>query len=310
MIKSNEWRQFEQLVSRIEAMAGPKNAIVKSPDRIRDLVTGTMREVDASIRHRVGTIEVLITIECRKRGRKSDDTWIEQLATKRGKIGAAKTIAVSSTGFSDSAHRTAKMYGIELRTLSEVDASSIEDWFILSGGIAHGVRHAENIECVVFLQCDDGSALDQGLLPPSSWEPVFECEFIQSPFPAVVLWGLIARSNPECFQLLPNDGSSKKIGFKVVCSSIPIFVRGEKGLFRVHHFNIWADVGLQVTLHPLDAGKHHMYSLSNGKHIQHSSFKSDIFGTPLQIDMQHDPDGLKTILWKFPAKKIKKLPDV
>lgn len=97
-----EWRLFEELVARLERAAAPRHATVKSPDRIRDQQTGKLREVDASIKFRTGFEDILITIECRKRKRKADDTWIEQLATKRQKLGAAKTIAVSSSGFSKS----------------------------------------------------------------------------------------------------------------------------------------------------------------------------------------------------------------
>src|SRR5919198_4454749 len=133
MTTTPDWRQFEELVARIEVIASPRAASVRSPDRVRDIVTGQMREVDASIRYRVGTVDILITIECRKRGRRADDTWIEQLATKRAKIGAAKTIAVSAAGFSDSAHRTAAQHGIELRTLSEVTPGDLQSWFLPTG---------------------------------------------------------------------------------------------------------------------------------------------------------------------------------
>jgi hypothetical protein len=126
MKKTAEWREFEELVARIERTASPLGAIVKSPDRIRDLTTGHLREVDASIRSKVGTADILITIECRRRRRRDDDTWIEQLATKRHKIGAAKTIAVSATGFTGSAIETAKQVGIETRVLSQVSAADIE----------------------------------------------------------------------------------------------------------------------------------------------------------------------------------------
>jgi hypothetical protein len=74
-----EWREFERLVARIEADAGPRGMIVTSPDRIRCNVTGRLREVDASIRSRIGTAEMLITIECRRRATIQDVTWIEQL---------------------------------------------------------------------------------------------------------------------------------------------------------------------------------------------------------------------------------------
>lgn len=114
-----DWEQFQDLVARIEKSLAPKGAVIQSPDRVKDLVTGRLREVDASIRFQVGSAPILITVECRKRKGVQDDTWIEQLATKRSKIGAAKTIAVSATGFSDSAMKTAALHGIELRKLED-----------------------------------------------------------------------------------------------------------------------------------------------------------------------------------------------
>jgi len=120
-----EWRRFEELVARIEADAGPLGLTVVSPDRIRCNITNRLREVDASVRMKVGTADVLITIECRRRGLKQDVTWIEQLAAKKQGIGAARTIAVSSSGFSPEAGAAARHHGIELRELSEVSAEDI-----------------------------------------------------------------------------------------------------------------------------------------------------------------------------------------
>jgi hypothetical protein len=114
----------------IEESAAPRGAVVTSPDRIRDLTTNEMREVDASIRFSAGSVDILITIECQKRSRKADDRWIEQLATKRQKLGAAKTIAVSAKGFTRAAHLTARQHGIELRTLSEIRPQDVADWFL------------------------------------------------------------------------------------------------------------------------------------------------------------------------------------
>ena len=122
---NSTWRQFEQLVARIEADAGPLGLRVASPDRIRCKVTGRFREVDASVRAGVGTASVLITIECRKRQPKQDVTWIEQLATKKANIGAFHTIAVSSSGFSDGAKALAAHYGIGLRHVSEAPLDEI-----------------------------------------------------------------------------------------------------------------------------------------------------------------------------------------
>jgi len=120
-----EWREFEKLIARIEADAGPLGMKVISPDRIRCKFTGRLREVDASIRSRVGTAEVLITIECRRRSKTQDVTWIEQLAAKKLAIGADRTIAVSASGFSADAEKIAHQHGISLRKLSEVSAADI-----------------------------------------------------------------------------------------------------------------------------------------------------------------------------------------
>jgi hypothetical protein len=58
-----EWREFERLIARIEADAGPRGLVVKSPDRLRCKLTGRVREVDASIRAKVGTAEMLVAID-------------------------------------------------------------------------------------------------------------------------------------------------------------------------------------------------------------------------------------------------------
>jgi hypothetical protein len=126
---NSEWREFEQLVALIEAHLCPDKAIVKSPDRIPDKITCQLREVDASIRYTIGSVPILITVECRKRSSIQDDTWIEQLAMKKQKIGANQTIAVSSKGFTRPAIKSAKMLGIELRKLNDLPKKSLSEWF-------------------------------------------------------------------------------------------------------------------------------------------------------------------------------------
>ena len=123
--KAPEWREFERLVARIEADAGPRGMTVTSPDRVRCKTTGRLREVDASIRSQTGTVEILLTIECRRRSDIQDVTWIEQLVTKKHSIGADHTIAVSASGFSKNAQKVAAENGISLRKISEVGIDDI-----------------------------------------------------------------------------------------------------------------------------------------------------------------------------------------
>jgi len=154
---TTNWRDFERLVASIEETLAPKGAVVKSPDRIRDLVTGRLREVDASIRFDVGSTPILITIECRKRKGIQDDTWIEQLATKRAKIGAAKTIAVSATGFSDSASKTAQLHGIELRRLEDRIGEEIVQKFL--SGFRFSLIVTDYTTQTIAFELEDGTPL-------------------------------------------------------------------------------------------------------------------------------------------------------
>lgn len=174
-----DWRQFEQLVARIEADAGPLGLTVTSPDHIRCRTTGRLREVDASVRTRVGSSNILITIECRKRSVKQDVTWIEQLSTKKNAIGAAHTIAVSSSGFSQEAEAMALHHGIDLRRLSEVSAAEISklikiDFVLFTHprcAIAHvGIRLFKSLDWTV----PDPESVDLALPPTTNpFSPIF-----------------------------------------------------------------------------------------------------------------------------------------
>lgn len=123
--RNQQWREFERLVARIEADADPHGIVVKSPDRVRCKDTGRLREVDATIRSKIGSSELLVTIECRDRSKVQDVTWIEQLASKKQAIGAALTIAVSSRGFSSDAEKIAARHGIMVRQTQELALSDL-----------------------------------------------------------------------------------------------------------------------------------------------------------------------------------------
>lgn len=119
------WREFELLVARVEAALAPLGTVVTSPDRVTDLISGNLREVDASIRHIVGERTMLVTLECRDRQCLEDNTWIEQLVTKQRSIGAERTVAVSSRGFSEPALRKAAHFGIDARIMRDIQPEHV-----------------------------------------------------------------------------------------------------------------------------------------------------------------------------------------
>jgi hypothetical protein len=152
-----EWREFERLVAGLEKQLAPRGAQIKSPDRIRDLVTERMREVDASIRvTRPDGSDELTTIECRKRGQRQDDVWIEQLASKRDKIGATRTIAVSSKGFTKSAVKSAAHFGILLRTATELQGEEFSRAIL---GLSMGATVTDYRAKVLAILDSDGNSV-------------------------------------------------------------------------------------------------------------------------------------------------------
>ena len=121
-------RALEILTARIEHAVSGSGVAVRSPDHLADNVAGGTREVDVSLRTRVGSADVVVIVECRDRGRVADVTWIEQIAKKRDAVGASKAIAVSSDTFSKKALKAANHYGIDARTLSQVNREEIKNW--------------------------------------------------------------------------------------------------------------------------------------------------------------------------------------
>lgn len=121
-------RETELVLKELESLSLKDQAEIKSPDFIRDVVTGQKREVDISIRFKVGTHEFLTVIECRDRKKSQDATWIEQIVTKTRNIHANRVIAVSTSGFTDGAKKLAEHENVILRTLRDFKADEAIEW--------------------------------------------------------------------------------------------------------------------------------------------------------------------------------------
>ncbi|MEU1519916.1 restriction endonuclease [Streptomyces sp. NPDC005811] len=120
-------RGLEELVATLEEILADSAVEVRSPDHI-DGKSGSSREVDVSLRARVGSVEVLVILECRDRGRSQDIEWIDQLIGKRDDVGASKAVAVSRAGFTSGAQKRAEQGAIELRTLDSVTRETVWGW--------------------------------------------------------------------------------------------------------------------------------------------------------------------------------------
>ncbi|MCO5999829.1 restriction endonuclease [Actinoallomurus rhizosphaericola] len=143
-------RSLELLVKALEQLLAGAPVEIRSPDYIKGRHSGTAREVDVSLRSRVGSISVLVIIECRDRTKPQDVTWIEQLASKREDVGADKAVAVSASGFSASARNLAKSKQIDLRSLEELEPHVVFDW-LTDQTIDHRTRYINAVRISVHL---------------------------------------------------------------------------------------------------------------------------------------------------------------
>jgi hypothetical protein len=159
-------RTTELIVEELEKIGLNKDICkIRSPDQIKDVVTGRMREVDISIRCKIGTFEFLTIIENRNRKNVDDVTWVEQVKTKKEDLRAEKALMVTTSGFTAPAIKKAKHNGIILRVLRDFRADELIDWmnnFIfktqaLNLDIKSLIMVFENVEDVFLFQinvCD------------------------------------------------------------------------------------------------------------------------------------------------------------
>lgn len=121
-------RELELLIKRLEKYNLPEGAVIKSPDYIEDRITSQPREVDATIRYKLGTNEILIGFECRDRNSPEDATWIEQIRGKHEDLNTTKVVVISSGRFTKPALNKAKHYGISTKTVEEISEDDLKNW--------------------------------------------------------------------------------------------------------------------------------------------------------------------------------------
>lgn len=179
--KNKEWQEFEKLIYRIERLYCPDGGEIKFDDHIPEIVSGRSRQVDASIRSKVGTSPILVIVECRKRGRAADKTWFEQLKTKKEDLGAHTVLAVTQKPVGPSAQEAAKRYGIEVRCLRSLGPDEAVQIKTDIPGLTMSVKNIRAIVdydygrpigvSVVFIDADTSIKLDPAINKALSKDP-------------------------------------------------------------------------------------------------------------------------------------------
>lgn len=129
---------FQKLIHLIEKQLADGKAKIVESKLLKDIITGQKREVDIYIESKINNHKVGIAIECRNHKRKAGVEWIDQLIGKYDNLPVHKVVAVSSSGFTNSAYEKAELSKIVLITL---DKAIEEDW----------VRVVNKVDSVIIL---------------------------------------------------------------------------------------------------------------------------------------------------------------
>jgi Restriction endonuclease len=133
--------EFQQFVAYVYSSVAPTGATVTESAMLREGGTGTEREVDVLISHKVAGIDLQLAIECRDWTKDQDINWIDGLVGKYKRLTVNKVIAVSSTPFSPGARDKAAEERIELLTVQQ--AREV-DWASRLATETVGIRTAQN----------------------------------------------------------------------------------------------------------------------------------------------------------------------
>lgn len=124
MVSDQKWRRFEEIVAQVQQELAP-NATVTHDDKIMGHITETLRQVDVTVRQRIGQYDMLIAIDCKDYKRAVNINEVDQFIRLIEDIKANKGVMVAASGFSNTAKRVGEKAGLNLYRLIDTEA---HDW--------------------------------------------------------------------------------------------------------------------------------------------------------------------------------------
>jgi len=132
MNETPKWKQFEDLVAKIQRDLAPDAKVSRNVKR-KGRRSGTDRQIDVLVEARVGQFEFTIVIECKDHKVPVDVTDVEAFISKVEDIGATKGAMVVSPGFTAAAIARAKDARIE--TYGVIDAQTPRKLLRIPGAV-------------------------------------------------------------------------------------------------------------------------------------------------------------------------------
>lgn len=119
-----KWRRFEKLVAQIQRELAP-NALVTHDDQIKGHNSEELRQIDITVKQKVGQYDILIAIDCKDYQVPVDVKDVEEFIGLIKDIRANKGVMVAANGFSGTAKRVGEKAGLNLYRLVDTEA---HDW--------------------------------------------------------------------------------------------------------------------------------------------------------------------------------------
>ena len=125
---SNDGKALEKIVADLETLTLGKGFTVTPNDKVFDEDGNQIAEFDIKIEGKDGSTFFRWLIECRDRPSKgpAPSSWIQQLSGRRELFDFDKVIAVSTTGFSPGARKSARKLRVTLREVTSLEEISSE----------------------------------------------------------------------------------------------------------------------------------------------------------------------------------------
>lgn len=120
-----KWKRFEELVAKVQKDFCSEAATVTVNDKIEGVITGVTRQIDISIRQKIGQYDMLIAIDCKDLAEPVDVKGVEEVIGLIQDVGANKGVIVSANGFTSTALTRGAKAGLDLLRL--IDCGD-HDW--------------------------------------------------------------------------------------------------------------------------------------------------------------------------------------
>lgn len=115
-----QWKEFEILVAKIQKELAA-DSVVTHDDKIIGRKSERMRQIDVSIRSKIGQFDVLIIIDCKDYAEPVDVKAVEEFMGLVEDVGAQQAAIVAAKGFTIAAKKRAVEAGLGVYTVVDTD---------------------------------------------------------------------------------------------------------------------------------------------------------------------------------------------